>query len=129
MATYLNTETQDYPRHEGDLYLLGWSDDQPLPENWVEVVIDPVPDVAPEQTYELQAPSLIDGAWRAVYIVRDLTVDELAKVQARDAAIAELKSYGVRGNRLFDPMLARDSLSESDLTQDAIDTLINAAFN
>lgn len=40
---YLNTATSEYPRHIGDLMLLGWSEGEPLPEGWVEVFETPAP--------------------------------------------------------------------------------------
>lgn len=81
MIVYMNIVTMEYPRHIGDLQLLGWEQGEPLPENWVEVHQDNIPVIEKGQTYQLQEPQLIDGVWRAIYEVREMTEEEKAIVQ------------------------------------------------
>jgi hypothetical protein len=83
MAIYLNTQTNEYPRHDGDLELLGWKLGEPLPENWVEVTQDDIPEIQDGQTYEIQPPSLIDDVWHITWLVRDLTEEEKVEIQER----------------------------------------------
>jgi hypothetical protein len=79
MSIYLNTKTGEFPRHNGDLELLGWQFGSSLPENWVEVVYDPIPTLANGETFEDQPPTLIDGKWRVLRNVRAITVEEIAE--------------------------------------------------
>lgn len=78
---FYNTETQEYPRYQGDLQLLGWEIGNPLPENWVEVENnDPVYNPK-TQTFTESLPELIEGKYIRKYQVRDLTPEEIAKGQ------------------------------------------------
>lgn len=83
---YLNTQTQEYPRHDGDLELLGWVVGQPLPENWVEVVYTEAPTVAEGQTPVQLFPVEVDGVWTITWLVRDLTDEEKINIAAREQA-------------------------------------------
>jgi hypothetical protein len=74
---YLNTETNEYPRYVGDLELLGWKLGEELPLNWVEVIQDPTPHITENETYYLEFPQLIDGIWKAVWTIRNLTPEEI----------------------------------------------------
>lgn len=78
MAIYLNTETGEYPRHDGDLELLDWKIGDPLPSGWVEVEQDPIPAIKSGQTYESNPPQEIDGVWRVTWSIREITAKELA---------------------------------------------------
>ena len=73
---YLNTQTQEYPRHDGDLELLGWVVGQPLLENWAEVTYTNPPIVNEEQTAVQLSPIEVDGVWTITWAVRDLTDEE-----------------------------------------------------
>lgn len=78
---FYNTETQEYPRYQGDLQLLGWEIGNPLPENWVEVENnDPVYNPK-TQTFTESLPELTDGKYIRKYQVRDLTPEEIVKAQ------------------------------------------------
>jgi hypothetical protein len=95
MAIYLNTETNEYPRHDGDLELLGWSLGEPLPTNWVEVQSVPQPETSDEQTAYEAAPAEIDGVWTMVWVVRDLT-----EAEKRTIALNAIKDKVQRGEGL-----------------------------
>jgi len=77
MNIYLNTKTKEYPRHPGDLELLGWLQGNPLPSNWVEVVGTDAPSFEDGETvYEVE-PLEIDGVWTRQWAVRALTQEEV----------------------------------------------------
>lgn len=81
MTKYLNTETKEYPRHQGDLELLGWSVGEPLPEYWVEVEEVSAPETSEgEVTVELE-PKLVDGIWIQQWEVHVLTDEELLAIE------------------------------------------------
>lgn len=74
---YLNINTNDYPRYDGDLELLGWKLGDPLPEDWVEVIQDPTPVVAEDEIYVIQVPQLVNGVWKATWLIRKMTAEEI----------------------------------------------------
>jgi hypothetical protein len=88
MTAYLNTLTNEYPRHDGDLELLGWVPGEPLLSYWVEVEYVKPPTLLPGQTYEQIPPAQDpDGIWRMKWAVRDLTADEkleIVRIAVRD---------------------------------------------
>jgi len=74
---FFNTVTNEYPRYQGDLELLGWQLGQPLPENWVEVVYTDMPEITEnKKVYEI-LPQNIDGIWTQSWQVDDLTAEEI----------------------------------------------------
>lgn len=78
---FYNIQTQEYPRYQGDLQLLGWEVGNLLPENWVEVENnDPIYDPKTQIFTEL-LPELIDGRYIRKYQVRDLSAEELARMK------------------------------------------------
>lgn len=77
MAIYLNIKTNEYPRHDGDLELIGWKLGDTLPENWVEVSIGDVPSITETQTYIQNFPEKIDGVWTITYTIREMTQEEI----------------------------------------------------
>lgn len=89
MAIYLNTITNEYPRHDGDLELLGWIPNNELPEGWVEVYQDDKPIPGIDQIAEIQPPILIDGVWKTTWSIRDMTNDELI---AREEFLNKIQS-------------------------------------
>lgn len=76
---YYNTVTKEYPRHIGDLKLLGWKEGQQLPENWVIVQDVTMPELNANQIAEMTEPALIDGSWTVSFEIRDMTELEIAK--------------------------------------------------
>lgn len=70
MSAYINVDTMEYPRYEGDITI---SPDA----NWAEVQATPIPEYTDGQApYEL-TPLLIDGVWTQQWAVRDLTLEEI----------------------------------------------------
>ena len=84
---YFNTITKEYPRHVGDLQLLGWQENTELPEGWVEVTETQTPLITPEQTYDMIEPKLVNNIWTAQFIVRDRTEEEIQKQKDLTAKI------------------------------------------
>jgi hypothetical protein len=79
---FYNTETQEYPRYQGDLELLGWTLGASLPENWVEVTETPVPELSWDETLEYGEPTQTsEGDWETNWVVRKLTEEELLERQ------------------------------------------------
>lgn len=78
MAPYLNPETNEYPRYDGDIQLLfpEWSPEDSLPEPWVSVVETSQPEPTFDYiTYE-SAPELVDGVWTMTWDKRPMTKEE-----------------------------------------------------
>lgn len=64
MAHYLNTATGEFPRHDGDLKILGWTPNEPLPADWVLVEWVEPPAVTENETVDRLPPVLVDGVWK-----------------------------------------------------------------
>lgn len=75
MSNYLNTETGEYPRHDGDIQLLNpnWVNGEPLPEPWVEVEETPAPEVSFYETYDEVAPVYEKTKWIRAWNIRAMT--------------------------------------------------------
>lgn len=82
MSIFYNTETKEFPRHFGDLALLGWEDGMDLPENWVEVAIDPQPELLINQKAIIQMPKLIKGTWVASWKIEQRSQNEIDEMGA-----------------------------------------------
>lgn len=88
---YYNTETDEYPRYQGDLELLGWVFGTPLPEGWVEVNDTEQPVPSSTEIVEIGHPvETSAGSWEMAWVVRELTAEELL----------ERRLYGIR-DRVF----------------------------
>jgi hypothetical protein len=80
MATYINTETNEYPLYEGDIRLVNpdMGDEFILPSNFAEVPESNLPTITETQTFTETTPQLnVDGSYERVYVIRDLTEEEL----------------------------------------------------
>lgn len=77
---YLNIETNEYPRHDGDLELLGWTPGESLPEHWVEVVESPMPTPGENQVIFEIEPAQVDGIWTMQWETRPMTQSELEEI-------------------------------------------------
>lgn len=75
---YLNIVTMEYPRHIGDLYLIGYKDGEDLPEGWVEVVNTELPSFNENEKVVEIAPVLIDNVWTQQWQVVNLTEEDIA---------------------------------------------------
>ena len=70
MSLFINTDTMEYPRYEGDIA------SEPN-ANWAEVERTTIPEYAVGQApYEL-TPILVDNTWTQQWAVRDLTSEEI----------------------------------------------------
>lgn len=79
---YLNLNTNEYPRYEGDIKLLNlnWTNDLPLPEGWVVVHSSISPEHNSNQ-YAIEVfPKLIDGEYYQEWQVIDFTEDEMLQI-------------------------------------------------
>jgi hypothetical protein len=89
---YYNTVTNEYPRYQGDLELLGWKVGEPLPENWVEVVFVDMPQLLENQTVEQLLPAQdAEGVWHMQWSEPWLLTQE--EVDARAAAREAYKAW------------------------------------
>lgn len=92
---FLNTETKEYPRFQGDLELLGWVAGQSLPENWVEVQAVPFPTNIPANHKTVEAePVEINGIWTQVFDVVPMTAEEIERRDAPKTASDKLAALG-----------------------------------
>jgi hypothetical protein len=70
MSLFINTDTMEYPRYEGDIA------NEPN-ANWAEVERTTMPEYAVGQApYEL-TPILVNNIWTQQWAVRDLTSEEI----------------------------------------------------
>ena len=80
MSIYINTETGEYPRHIGDIYLdvpTFDGDVSNLPENWAPVVETEPPAVQEGERYFEVTPTLTNGIYTQTWDVRALTAQEI----------------------------------------------------
>lgn len=72
MSLFINTDTMEYPRYEGDIAI------EPN-ANWAEVQTTTMPEYAVSQApYEL-TPILVNNIWTQQWAVRDLTSEEIER--------------------------------------------------
>jgi hypothetical protein len=95
MTIYLNTNTGEYPRHQGDLELLGWVAGEPLPADWVEIKYVEPPICGIDEIVEQAAPTLVNDEWKMTWQARILTADEKAYRDAPKTAKAKLIELGL----------------------------------
>lgn len=79
MDIYYNTATGEYPRHIGDLQLLGWSKGTPLPENWVRIRPTEPPTVGNNEVAYEAPLQQVDGEWIRQWAVREMTAEEIER--------------------------------------------------
>jgi hypothetical protein len=88
MATYINKKTNEYPLYEGDIRLLypDMGSEFILPNDFAEVIENDLPAVTENQTFTETTPKLnADGVYERVYVVRELTDEELQRNQEQVA--------------------------------------------
>lgn len=100
MSAYIKLATLEYPRHEGDIRREHpeISEDQtwpnfPCPSTYALVEETPRPTFTDTQTAYEVAPVQVDGVWKQVWEVRELTAEELAARQDALANIPRLMGY------------------------------------
>jgi hypothetical protein len=91
---YINENTGEYPRFIGDLQLLNpTATPDNLPDEWAVVVSTPQPEYQEGKNIYEGEPVKIDGVWTQQWVVRDMTTEELAQVEAQKQKVADfLKS-------------------------------------
>lgn len=92
----------NYPRFIGDIRASDptWTIDAPLPEGWQLVEETVLPPLSEGQTFNELAPAVVDGVLRQVWEVRDLTEEELAKINAPKTARAKLIALGLTDDEI-----------------------------
>ena len=80
MAKYLNTQTGQYPLHDGDLEVLvsGWTPGDELPIPWVEVQEVNYPEETEDFLTIEGTPVLVDGVYKMNWELRPMTDVEKA---------------------------------------------------
>lgn len=73
MSTYINTNTNEYPKHIGDLYLEGWNDGDNLPDGWFLVKETQMPEVNEGQAVRESMPIFINDQWTQQWELYDIT--------------------------------------------------------
>ena len=107
MSIFINTDTMEYPRYEGDI------SNEPN-ANWAEVERTNMPEYAVGQApYEL-TPILVDNVWTQQWAVRDLTTEEIENNKALHLEYLQ---------RLRMPQVDIDRLMASELTSEEIAAL------
>lgn len=74
---FYNTLTNEYPRYQGDLELLGWTLGNPLPENWVEVMSTNMPEITQNKKISETLPQNIDGVWTQSWQICDMATEDI----------------------------------------------------
>lgn len=93
---FLNTKTNEYPRYQGDLELLGWIYGEPLPTDWVEVVsVEPPIEVPKNSKVVEQTPIEIEGGWTQVFKIEPMTAEEIEQRDAPITVKAKLIALGL----------------------------------
>lgn len=75
MSTYIKLSTNEYPRHIGDIEI-----DPMGMEDYAIVEQTPAPEFDKKtQICQQGTPQIVDGVWKSVWDLRDLTEEELQK--------------------------------------------------
>ena len=107
MSLFINTDTMEYPRYEGDIA-------NETNSNWAEVERTTMPEYADGQApYEL-TPILVNNVWTQQWAVRDLTPEEIEN--SRSLHLEYLQ-------KLRMPQVDIDRLMASELTSEEIAAL------
>ncbi len=79
MAIYYNTETHEFPRHDGDILLIDptWVPGTPLPEPWVEVMHTEPETLELPYVSVMGLPTLQDGVWKVTWGQKELSNAEI----------------------------------------------------
>jgi hypothetical protein len=83
----------EYPRHIGDIKVANpdWEPEFGLPTGWTLVKPTDPPALIDGKVLQELFPQEIDGVWRQVWTLRDLTTEELEKISAPITARQKLK--------------------------------------
>lgn len=92
---YLNTNTNEYPRHVGDLALVGWVAGDNLPDGWFKVELSEPPIVEDGFVAYEVTPLLIDGVYVQQWATREFTDAERLANRKSVAAWKVAKGIGL----------------------------------
>jgi len=83
MSIYINTETLDFPRFQGDILIEfpDWDVTTPVPGTWAEVIVPEFPASEVPQDVTYGVPYLADGVWTFDWNIRDLTAEEITAIE------------------------------------------------
>lgn len=87
---FINKITKEYPRYIGDIQLLhpdATLDN--LPNDWVLVEETLRPENQDGKAIYESAPQEINGVWKQQWEIRDLTDEEIARIEAHNLKIRE----------------------------------------
>jgi hypothetical protein len=92
---YINAEGE-YPRHPGDIQIVNpsWTEGDALPTGWQSVVKTDRPTAGTDQVAYDSGPVEIDGVLSQGWTIRDLTAEELDRINAPANAKARLAELG-----------------------------------
>lgn len=116
---YLKLATMEYALHEGDIRIE--HPDLPIeltgdtfvpPEGYVLVTITPQPEITDDQYLTEDTPVEIDGEWRNVWVINDMTPEQIA---ARD----EILNAVLYGRPITDVVIPNDS-NTNELPSDVV---------
>lgn len=81
----------EYPLFVGDLKLehTSWQDGDPLPSGWFVVEESDRPNIFAGQKYVEMQPENVNGIWKRVWAVENLTLEELEAMKIEDIAAAK----------------------------------------
>ncbi len=89
---FINTNTQEYPLHIGDLKIAGWNEGNPLLEGWHEVFqVDP-PQVNEDEVYFQNMPVYNNNRWEMSWGVRKITQEEIDQQSLINEQILRMNS-------------------------------------
>lgn len=87
---FINKITKEYPRFIGDLQLL-YPDAtlDNVPDDWALVEESPMPEYQSGKGIFEAEPQQINSVWKQQWLVRDLTAEEIAKIEAHNLKVRE----------------------------------------
>jgi hypothetical protein len=91
MSTYINTNTKQYPLHQGDIRLEvdGIGEEFVCPEGYAKVQDVDLPDLTDAQYCVENAPQQVNGVWVKQFSVVQMTPEEVTERDAWMVAEAE----------------------------------------
>lgn len=89
----------NYPRFRGDIELAhpSWTKGDDLPEGWILVQQTEPPTTTTYQVAEETAPELVEGVYQQIWVVREMTSEEIERVDAPETLLAKLQTLTLNG--------------------------------
>lgn len=78
MSIFINLDTMEYPRFDGDVALNPFA-------NWSQIIEVPPPLIADDEMPYTLNPELIGGKYYQVWAIRKLTAEELEPIKPHEA--------------------------------------------